>query len=353
MATHRHDLTRPVESTIEPGRWVVVLVMVGVAGSIGVAVHAASSWTPVMASFGLLLAAAWLLLLRGSRQRFLAVATLLAIIVLLTISVSTVVTSFAATFLAVVSLVVAPWAHGGSRLARRGLSDSLSLRDLLKSMAIASEIRDHQTADHCDRVSRNCRLIGEFLGLTESETTHLEWAARVHDVGKVAIPRRILQKPGPLTNLEMEAVKQHSRLGADMLVAASEDLALVARMVLHHHENWDGTGYPVGLSGGEIPLESRIIAIVDMYEALTSDRPYRAAMAPQDAHREVLTCSGTRFDPDVTAVFDELWRRGQLDTWTRLESCSFARVQREDDWITDRAKRAIVKNDGRLLIRTA
>jgi HD-GYP domain-containing protein (c-di-GMP phosphodiesterase class II) len=315
MVTQRHETTRPAEGAVESRRWVIALVLVGVAGSIGVGAQNTSSVAPVLASYGLLIAGG-ILLASGSRERLLHVSALLALGAVLTFSFSAVAAAMVATALALVGLVSGPKVLNGSRRAARGHIGSPSLHELLKSMAIASEIRDHQTADHCDRVSRNCRLLGVFLGLTEPEITGLEWAARVHDVGKAAIPRRILQKPGPLTSQEMEAVKDHSRLGADMLVAASDQLAHVARVVLHHHENWDGTGYPVGLSGIEIPLEARIIAVVDMYEALTSERPYRAAMTPQDAHDEVVARSGSRFDPDVIVVFDELWRRGQLDTWT-------------------------------------
>jgi len=317
MATQSQLSARPAVDEIGPRRWVISLLMVGIGGSIGLGAQSGTSLAPLAASWALVIGAAALFLLRGSRQRFLVVSGFLAVGVVLSLAVSVDAASIAASAIAVVGLIAGPSKSGSTRECGQEGHDASNLHELLKSMAVASEIRDHQTADHCDRVSRNCRLIGEFLGLTERETTCLEWAARVHDVGKAAIPRRILNRPGPLSKCEVETVKHHSRLGADMLVAASEELATVARVVLHHHENWDGTGYPVGLSGLDIPLESRIIAVVDMYEALTSDRPYRAAMTAQDAHREVVTRSGSRFDPDVVVVFDELWRKGRLDTWAR------------------------------------
>jgi len=338
MAAQSHFHVRPADGGIELSRWVIALLMVGIAGAIGVGAQAVPSAAPLLASCALLIAASALLLFRGSWRRLLIVSTALAVGVVLAAYASVLVASIAAAAFAVAALIAGPWTSGGNLPYGERNDGTSSLQELLKSMAVASEIRDHQTADHCDRVSRNCRLIGDFLGLTEHEATCLEWAARVHDVGKAAIPRAILQKPGPLTKWEMDTVKHHSRLGADMLMAASGELAWVARVVLHHHENWDGTGYPVGLSGLDIPLESRIIAIVDMYEALTSDRPYRVAMEPQDAHREVIARSGTRFDPDVVVVFDELWRRGRLVTWSR--AVWSAGVQGTDIQVPDGHKRA-------------
>jgi len=319
MLTHRYETGRRADAACEPSRWVVGLTMVGTAGGVGVGAQSVASVAPTFAAVCLLVAGL-AMLAHGSVRRLQLVSALLALGTVLVVTTSVGTASVAATTIALVGLVAGPQASSRTRRPHRGVQDIASLHELLNSMAIASEIRDHQTADHCDRVSRNCRLLGEFLGLTDGDNSKLEWAARVHDVGKAAIPRRILQKPGPLTSLEMDVVKQHSRLGADILVAASDQLSHIAKVVLHHHENWDGTGYPVGLSGTEIPLEARIIAVVDMYEALTSDRPYRAAMTPQDAHHEVVARSGTRFDPDVIAVFDELWRRGKLDTWALRHS---------------------------------
>lgn len=348
MAAQSHFHARPADGAVELNRWVIALLMVGIAGAIGVSAQAVPSAAPLFASCALLVAACALLLFRGSWRRVLMVTMGLAVGVLLAAYASVLVASFAAAALAVAALITGPWRSAVTRPYGERHDGTSNLQELLRSMAVASEIRDHQTADHCDRVSRNCRQIGDFLGLTEHEATCLEWAARVHDVGKAAIPRVILQKPGPLTEWEMETVKHHSRLGADMLVAASDELARVARVVLHHHENWDGTGYPVGLSGLEIPLESRIIAIVDMYEALTSDRPYRVAMEPQDAHREVLTRSGTRFDPDVVVVFDELWRRGRLVTWSR--AIRSAGVQGSAAQIPDGERRASLVAPHELLL---
>jgi HD-GYP domain-containing protein (c-di-GMP phosphodiesterase class II) len=189
------------------------------------------------------------------------------------------------------------------------LDRSKVLRCLVDSLANATAVRDARTSEHCERVARNAVVIGEFLGLPSEDLIRLEWAARLHDVGKMAVPRSVLMKPGPLTPGETKAVRKHSSSGADLLRSASGALGPIAHIVRHHHENWDGTGYPAGLRGEAIPLESRIIAVVDVYEALTSDRPYRPKVSDTDVHREILSGAGSRFDPDVVIVFDELWRK--------------------------------------------
>lgn len=193
-----------------------------------------------------------------------------------------------------------------------GGSAPASRSSLLKGMARASALHDYQIGDHGERVAEYCVVVGAFLGMPECDLRRLEWAARLHDVGKVAIPRTILKKPGSLTPAETIAVQQHSALGADIILAAEPAFAPIARVVRHHHERWDGTGYPVGLRGEAIPLESRVIAVVDMYEALISDRPYRKAIAPAAAREEILARSGTQFDPDVVAIFDAVWMHGSI-----------------------------------------
>jgi HD-GYP domain-containing protein (c-di-GMP phosphodiesterase class II) len=192
-------------------------------------------------------------------------------------------------------------------------SPNPALEELLGAMVSASALRDQQTADHGMRVAVNCLAVGAFLGLPSHDLTRLEWSARLHDVGKVAVPKMILRKPGPLTPEELEAVRQHSNFGADILVATAPSMRDIARIVRHHHEWWDGTGYPTGLQGLAVPLEARIISVLDMYEALTSDRPYRSAVAPSVAHREIMQRAGTQFDPDIVAVFDIVWKRGLLE----------------------------------------
>jgi HD-GYP domain-containing protein (c-di-GMP phosphodiesterase class II) len=143
--------------------------------------------------------------------------------------------------------------------------------------------------------------IARELALPDEIAERLRLAALVRDVGKQLLPAEILDKPGPLTEPEWEEVRRHPELGAGLLAgAAFED---VRGWVVNHHERWDGRGYPQGLSGGEIPLEARVLAVVDAYEAMTSERPYRPAMDHDAACREIWKDAGTQFDVAVVAAF--------------------------------------------------
>ncbi len=318
--------------------WALLAMLLGIAGAIGFAADVSSS-DPGRVTAAFLASVACVASLRVDatsrtrRARYFATFLIGTMVVL----VSTLGAWIALTGLSVLGLIFGRIGPMQDKHAHVQGSADARLQDVVRSMVLASEIRDHQTADHSDRVARNCRVVGEFLGLTADDIVALEWAARVHDVGKAAIPREILQKPAPLTENEMKVVKQHCDLGADMLVAASEDLRPIARLVRHHHENWDGTGYPVGLTANEIPLESRIISVIDMYEALTSERPYRPAMEATAAHTEVVLRSGTKFDPDVVRVFDELWRRGRIETWSLRRSPSGQAQSRDETVVGDRS----------------
>jgi diguanylate cyclase (GGDEF)-like protein len=155
---------------------------------------------------------------------------------------------------------------------------------------------------HSNKVSRLCKLIGREMKLRADEIKELEQAGLFHDIGKISIPDGILNKAGKLTNEEYEIIKGHPEVGYQILRAADEysDLAIHA---LHHHERWDGLGYPSGLKGEEIPLFSRVIGIVDAYEAMTADRPYRKRMSDEYAISEIVKYSGTQFDPKIAKLF--------------------------------------------------
>jgi diguanylate cyclase (GGDEF)-like protein/PAS domain S-box-containing protein len=171
-------------------------------------------------------------------------------------------------------------------------------------MALFDSLKDKYEAerDHSDRVSAYCLAMGEKLNLTTQEKLELEFAGRMHDIGKITIPDSILKKPGKLTSEEWVIMKNHTINGYQILKSADK-YSNLADYALTHHERWDGKGYPKGLSKEDIPLFSRIIAIADAFEAMTADRPYRKAMDSIDAIKELYRCSGSQFDPNLVDVF--------------------------------------------------
>jgi HD-GYP domain-containing protein (c-di-GMP phosphodiesterase class II) len=159
-------------------------------------------------------------------------------------------------------------------------------------------LRDGDTGSHCGCVGDLSRRIGRRLGLSEPAVRELVFAAELHDIGKVGVPDAVLHKPGQLTAEEWQVIRSHSTWGAE-LVARIPGLERVARIVRHHHERYDGGGYPDGLAGEDIPIDSRILSAVDAYAAMTEARPYRAALDEDAARRELLSQRGAQFDPDV------------------------------------------------------
>lgn len=146
------------------------------------------------------------------------------------------------------------------------------------------------------------RAIGKKLELKTSQMDELLLAARLHDIGKIAIDEDILLKPGKLTKEEFEVMKTHAEKGYRIINAASE-LVNVAKCVLAHHERWDGGGYPLGIAGEKIPLFSRIISVADSFDVMTQERVYKKAMTKEEAVKELLRCSGTQFDPYIVKIF--------------------------------------------------
>ncbi|MFP5351602.1 MAG: HD domain-containing phosphohydrolase [Actinomycetota bacterium] len=176
--------------------------------------------------------------------------------------------------------------------------------EILERLAMAAEFRDDQTGEHTKRVGMICALVAEALGLDGDDARSLERAAPLHDVGKIGIPDRILLKPGPLTPAEFEVMKRHTSIGAQLLSESlSPTLQLAEIIAATHHERWDGSGYGLRLSGDEIPLSGRILAIADVFDALTHDRPYKNAWPPERALEEIRSQSGRQFDPEVVAAF--------------------------------------------------
>jgi diguanylate cyclase (GGDEF)-like protein/putative nucleotidyltransferase with HDIG domain len=186
-------------------------------------------------------------------------------------------------------------------------SGRANLLDMLRT-------KDGDTLVHCARVAALAVDTGRVLGLDSSRLAVLRTAGQLHDIGKLALPDAVLNKPGPLDDDEMQLVRTHPLLGAELVRAWGEPAA--AQFVLEHHERIDGTGYPAGLAGDEISLEGRILHAVDALAAMTSDRPYRGAGTMQDAIAELRALSGTQFDPAVVSALEQVLARGEAPDWT-------------------------------------
>ena len=188
---------------------------------------------------------------------------------------------------------------------------------LLERLAVAAESRADYTGDHTRRVAQLAARLGEQMGMSEKDVALLERAAPLHDIGKITVPDYILLKPAPLTEKEHEMMRAHVKAGAQLLQDGyGEMIKMAEEIALTHHEKWDGSGYPHGLRGEEIPLVGRIVALADVYDALISERPYKIAWSPEKARAEILAQSGLHFDPLVVkAFFDfiESGREAQLE----------------------------------------
>jgi len=164
------------------------------------------------------------------------------------------------------------------------------------------DLRDRYTGSHSSRVANYCRGIAVRMGLPDMDVESVVLAASLHDIGKIGVPDYVLLKPGPLDTNEFDWIKKHPEYGW-MALRNVEGFEQESMMVLHHHERMDGRGYPGGLEGSQIPLGSRIIAVADSFDALTTDRPYRLARSHHAALQEILRCTGPQFDADVVAAF--------------------------------------------------
>ncbi len=173
---------------------------------------------------------------------------------------------------------------------------------LLDSLTQTLTESDYETEEHVERTREMAVRLGKAIHLSDTELGRLALLAVLHDIGKIAIPHTILLKPGKLTEEEWEIMKTHTEKGY-RIASASKELQPMAEYILHHHERWDGKGYPSGLKGEEIPLLSRIITVVDSHDVMVHDRPYHKAMSHEMAVEELLRCSGTQFDPQLVQVF--------------------------------------------------
>ena len=204
----------------------------------------------------------------------------------------------------------------------RAIADAITMRDALSQLhrgrpadlvTLADQIENHdlETFRHVDRVAACAYAIGRELNFGAARLRDLVLAAQMHDIGKIGLPPYILTKPGKLTDEEFDQIKLHPGKGHE-IVSRVRALKSLARVIRHHHERFDGGGYPDGLAGDAIPLEARIIAVADTFDALTSQRPYRAAMSIPDARAELLRVSGTQLDPACVQTLVKLLEAGTL-----------------------------------------
>jgi putative two-component system response regulator len=176
--------------------------------------------------------------------------------------------------------------------------------ETIRRLTIAAEYRDADTAGHIERIGLYAEVLAATLGLSPGEVAMIRQGAPMHDVGKLGVPDRILLKPAALDEDEWVIMRSHTTVGARILSGSNSPVIQMGeRIALSHHERWDGTGYPAGLAEEDIPLVGRICAVVDVFDALTMDRPYRAALREDQALEMMRTASGTQFDPKVLESF--------------------------------------------------
>ncbi|MFA5449008.1 MAG: HD domain-containing phosphohydrolase, partial [Clostridia bacterium] len=182
------------------------------------------------------------------------------------------------------------------------LNQNSSHSSIVSAIMATLYAKSHETEKHGQRLEQICRVLGEQLGIEQKDIDDLQLLSKLHDIGKIGIDDRILNKPGKLTESEWKIMKQHPEIGYRIAIATPQ-LEHIAKYILHHHERWDGTGYPIGLKGEEIPIASRILSIADAFDAMTEDRIYRKALTREEAIAEIKRNAGTQFDPNITKLF--------------------------------------------------
>jgi HD-GYP domain-containing protein (c-di-GMP phosphodiesterase class II) len=182
---------------------------------------------------------------------------------------------------------------------------------LLATFSAAQEARDPYLCGHSERVTGFAEGLALTLGWKRSRLETLRLGGSLHDLGKIAVEPRILRKPGPLDDAELAQIRRHPVTGA-RLVESFADFEHALPYVLHHHERWDGEGYPHRLRGEAIPIEARLLGVADAFDAMTSLRPYRAALTVEQALVELERCAGTQFDPQLAETFVDAWRSGAI-----------------------------------------
>lgn len=194
-------------------------------------------------------------------------------------------------------------AHARNTMYQKKMLNQKSVRSsIVESLKNSLRASDFETEEHAERTKNMAIRMGKELKLSDKEQSELGLLAILHDIGKLSIPHEILTKPGKLTEEEWKIMQTHVSKGCEMAGLTAE-LKPIADYILHHHERWDGKGYPMGLAGEDIPLLSRIITIVDSHDVMTHDRPYHKAMSEEAAEKELLRCAGTQFDPELVKIF--------------------------------------------------
>lgn len=185
---------------------------------------------------------------------------------------------------------------------------SMTLHQFAESLGNAIDAKDHYTCSHSEEVAVVAQALGVQLGMCDLDCELLHIAGHLHDIGKIGLPDSILKKEGRLTDAEYEMVKQHPSMGADIVkpVASVAGLDRITGMILHHHERYEGGGYPYGFIGDQIPFGARVIAVADTLSAMASNRPYRQAIEFNKIVNEIKSCSGSQFDPAVVTAFMEI-----------------------------------------------
>ena len=182
---------------------------------------------------------------------------------------------------------------------------------MLRVLTGAIEARDPYTRGHSARVTALAEAVARQLGWSDEKLASLRIGGPLHDIGKLGVSDEVLRKEGRLDDGELAQIREHPKIGARMLLRMAA-LREAIPYVLYHHERWDGHGYPSGKAGEEIPIEARVLAVADAFDAMTSDRPYRRALSRTEALAEVERCAGTQFDPEIARLFLELFAEAQL-----------------------------------------
>ncbi len=186
------------------------------------------------------------------------------------------------------------------------LDSHRELLDAVWRLAYIAEFREGSNLSHLERIKGYVQVLGRGFGLTQSEYQLISTACQLHDIGKVGLPETLLLQQGTYSDAEIQKIKRHTSIGAEILANSNSPLLQAAETIaLNHHERWDGSGYPNGITGEDIPLSARMCALADVFDALTTPRPYKKEISPEDASRLIIGAGGSLFDPQLVVIFEE------------------------------------------------